>query len=551
MTTKHTSKNKQSKSKQDTYTHKCTLQIQKPLKDSTYIVFDLEATGGNPQKNALTEVCALKVKQGKITNTFHSLINPQMPIPEIVSGITGITNKMVKEAPLIDTIMPEFLDFIGEHVLVSHNAQGDMKFLRYVSLKTCHKQLKNFYLCTHLLLIKLFPQTKNKTLKGAVRHFNIPTAKAHRAEGDARMTADLFQQLLQELERRDIKTIASAIREQGDTESGIKVGWALEASNFKSLPTCPAVVRFFDRERRLIFKQSYYNLAKDIRALTRYKDLPRPVLRNILRANSMQTRLFPNLYAAMLWEQQFQEGENTERPAMDYQRNCTSIYFCRENNDCRVNIGEIPPQAHKAYGLIENRTEYGKIFKEISAILRVKLTRHGMLLTQNEALLVEFLLRAELAQKSTEFQKTHTNKLTEFFKSVFLNKTTQGNIEKLQEINLPNPLQPLLDIFGLVVVLNYTRTSWQLYPIAHSIPLACFETNQDWREYLYSQKRYLSIHRQLLLHTKKRQETTVMQNCDIINATIWWILSSFNKQEKIFLNMKELKSFTSTAKTRN
>lgn len=526
----------QNSNKSDSYANRCASHTSKGLRECTFIVLDIETTGGNPQKNALLEIGALKVVRGEVVDRFATLVNPRMAIPNIIKGITGINARTVKNAPNAETVMPKFLAFIGDHVLVSHNAQGDIKFLRHVALKTCHKQIKNFYLCTHLLLAKLFPKAKDRTLKGAVRDFKLPVTRAHRAEADAEMTLALFSVLLTKLQESKINTVAEAIRYQGDIESGKKIGWALDSNTLKSLPSCPAVVRLFDRERRLVFKHSCYNLAKEVRALTRYNDLPRGVLRPVLAAHSIQIKPFPNLYDAMIWEQGLQEGKCNDKQIEGYCRILNCVYFCPERDGFRVDVGKTPTHACKVFGYVESKQKFAEFFADVAKILNVKLTRRGMHLSTNSALLVEMLLSGELDQQLVK--KTRLNKFSEFLQSVFLNKTS--DIEKLQELTLPNKLHSILDISGLIVVSNYRRNAWQLYPVARSVPIAYLETNGDWQAYLQANDRYKLIYRNL---QKAQKDQTTLLDSGVLNATAWWILSPNNKRDRIFLDIKSLKAF--------
>ena len=91
------------------------------LTDIPVIVFDIETTGGNPERNGITEISALKIRNGQVLDKYYSLVNPLIPVPGIVRRMTGITNKMLKDQPLIEEVMPSFIEFIGSDVLVSHN----------------------------------------------------------------------------------------------------------------------------------------------------------------------------------------------------------------------------------------------------------------------------------------------------------------------------------------------------------------------------------------------------------------------------------------------
>ena len=112
------------------------------LFETSVVVFDIETTGGNPDRNGITEISALRYYKGEVVDKFYSLVNPQVPIPGIVRRMTGITNKMVKDAPLIDEVMPKIINFIGSDVLVSHNTIGDLRFLRHFAAEVA-AQLKN------------------------------------------------------------------------------------------------------------------------------------------------------------------------------------------------------------------------------------------------------------------------------------------------------------------------------------------------------------------------------------------------------------------------
>ena len=223
--------------------------LDEPLVTSRYIVFDIETTGGNPGKNGITEICALKFQQGNIIDTFYSLVNPKISVPPIVRRMTGITNELLKNAPMIEDVMPSFVEFIGRDPLVSHNTSGDMKFLAHFSAQTTGTAISNFFLCTHLLVELLFPETPHKSLKGLVTFFKLPQAKAHRAEADAYATLELFKILLAKLQTMPIRTIADAIRFQGDYDSGIRLGWAVKPDILACVPRGPGMLYLFDHQR--------------------------------------------------------------------------------------------------------------------------------------------------------------------------------------------------------------------------------------------------------------------------------------------------------------
>ena len=97
--------------------------------NGTYVVFDLETTGFSSIKDKIIEIGAVKVENGVITDKFSTFVNPKVPIPFEITNLTGITDDMVMEAPDIETILPQFLEFVGDAVLVAHNASFDVSFI--------------------------------------------------------------------------------------------------------------------------------------------------------------------------------------------------------------------------------------------------------------------------------------------------------------------------------------------------------------------------------------------------------------------------------------
>ena len=546
MTTPSSSRSKRHRSKRsrrgDSYSTRCRAQLDKALTTGCYVIFDLESTGGNTQKNGIIEICALSYQNGKVRDRYYTLVNPHIPIPPIVLKMTGISDKMVEDAPTIETVMPKLLDFIGDRVLVSHNCSSDIKFIKHFAFKACRKQIKNFYLCTHLLTTKLFPATPDKSLQGSARHLGAKVSSAHRATGDAQTTAALFTQLLRAMRDKGIETITEAIRLQGDIDSCTKLGWAIDNYTLQDMPTCPGVVRLFDRERKLIFKTSYANLVRDVRGLSQYRDLPRNVLRDILQANSLHAQPFPNLYAAMLWEQRVSEGERLVKSCLGYQRDFSTIFLQPHRGGVRVAVGEVPAAATHAFGPIENKQGCWQVIRQLAAIFSRRVGRDGLHLSPTQAVLVEFLLRGELSLKRAELEKKRTNKFTEFLKSIFLTQTDRGDIDRLEALKLPRPLTSLLDTCGVLAVMNYTRNAWQLYPIVTARPLACFEASHDWQDFLAHNERSNVIYKKLQHLQKQHRGATTLQDSSKINITLWWIFCPSIKSERVWLSLKELKS---------
>lgn len=183
------------------------------LDDATFVVFDLETTGAKAPPCRITEIGAFKIEAGRITDKFHTLVNPETPIPEFITGLTGISDKMVADAPKFSEILGDLLGFLGDSVLVAHNAQFDMRFLNYeIGLVHEDHKIANGHLCTVQLSRKLVPHIENHRLNTVANHFRIPLVNHHRASDDAYATAEIFINLLGALKERGVEDVESARR---------------------------------------------------------------------------------------------------------------------------------------------------------------------------------------------------------------------------------------------------------------------------------------------------------------------------------------------------
>lgn len=176
-----------------------------------FVVFDLETTGAKAPPCRITEIGACRINGEAIVDEFHSLINPGMPIPEFITALTGISDEMVRGAPHFGDVAGRFLDFIGDSVLVAHNAYFDMSFLNHeIGLVFEGCRVWNPSLCTVQMARKLLPQIENHKLNTVASHYSIDLKNHHRAGDDARATAEIFLNLITELRSRGIDDLASA-----------------------------------------------------------------------------------------------------------------------------------------------------------------------------------------------------------------------------------------------------------------------------------------------------------------------------------------------------
>jgi DNA polymerase III epsilon subunit family exonuclease len=182
------------------------------LKDLEFVVVDVEATGAKTPRNRLIELGAYKIRGGHIVDHFLSLVNPEIPIPRFVASLTGISNDMVRQAPVFAELAPRWLDFVSDSVLVAHNAPFDTSFLNHeISRVYPGHRMINPHLCTVRLCRRVLPELGNHRLDTIASHFSIPIVSRHRAGSDALATAEIFIMLLTRLEEHHgVKDLAAA-----------------------------------------------------------------------------------------------------------------------------------------------------------------------------------------------------------------------------------------------------------------------------------------------------------------------------------------------------
>ena len=174
--------------------------------NDTYVVFDLETTGFSSIKDKIIEIGAVKVENGVITDKFSTFVNPKVPIPFEITNLTGITDDMVMEAPDIETILPQFLKFVGDAVLVAHNASFDVSFIE----QNCRYQdiTPDFTSVDTVAMARILLPTLSKFKLNVVANaLHISLENHHRAVDDAGATAEIFVKFVEMLRARNIKTL--------------------------------------------------------------------------------------------------------------------------------------------------------------------------------------------------------------------------------------------------------------------------------------------------------------------------------------------------------
>ncbi len=174
--------------------------------NDVYVVFDLETTGFSPIKDKIIEIGAVKVEQGKITDRFSTFVNPRVPIPFQITQLTSITDQMVMDAPDIETVLPEFLEFIGDAVLVAHNASFDVGFIE----QNCRYQdiVPDFTSVDTVAMARILLPTLSKFKLNVVANaLHISLENHHRAVDDAEAAAEIFVRFAEMLRERNVTNL--------------------------------------------------------------------------------------------------------------------------------------------------------------------------------------------------------------------------------------------------------------------------------------------------------------------------------------------------------
>lgn len=168
-----------------------------------YCVLDIETTGFNPGWDEIIEICAIKVRNNQIIDKFISLIKPENEIPSFISNLTGITNDLVKNAPSLDVILPLFIKFVQEDIILGHNVSFDLNFISEETTNRLNQPFLNNYIDTLPLSRRTFSDIKHHSLIALATY--LPISKpTHRAESDCIATKDLYDLILKTAEEKNI-----------------------------------------------------------------------------------------------------------------------------------------------------------------------------------------------------------------------------------------------------------------------------------------------------------------------------------------------------------
>src|SRR6266536_2238407 len=224
-----------------------------PLIDVEFAVLDLETTGGSPATDRITEVGVVKVRSGEVTGTFHTLVNPRMSIPPMITALTGISDAMVANHEPIEVVLPCLLEFLGDAVLVAHNASFDVRFLQAALQAHDYPRLESRVVCTARLARVLLPRDEvpNVKLATLASYLRSGTQPCHRAFTDAKATVNVLHALLERaagfgvLALNDLLTFPTIRTQQRHSYRKIHLA--------DELPRAPGVYLFRGRNNEVLY----------------------------------------------------------------------------------------------------------------------------------------------------------------------------------------------------------------------------------------------------------------------------------------------------------
>jgi DNA polymerase-3 subunit epsilon len=186
----------------------CDRQQHRSLSETEFVVLDIEAIAGKAVPVRIIELAAYRLRSGKIIGEYQTLINPEAPVPRFIVSLTGISDAMLRSAPLFADVVVDWLDFVGDAVLVAHNSNFDLPLLNQ-EIARCFPgyRMRNDELCTVNLARRLMPDIEAHNLDALADYFGFEVHQRHRAGGDALVTARLFLQLLERLQRYGVRTL--------------------------------------------------------------------------------------------------------------------------------------------------------------------------------------------------------------------------------------------------------------------------------------------------------------------------------------------------------
>ena len=281
------------------------------LSATTFVVLDLETTGGSPGLNSITEIGAQKVQGGKVIGEFQTLINPEVPIPPFITVLTGITEAMLLPAPKIAEVFPQFLEFLGsetETVIVAHNAQFDLSFLKAAANSLGYiwpkfQVLDTVKIARHTLNRE---EVRNFKLATLAEFFKSETTPNHRALDDVRATVAVLHGLIERLGSFGIFTL----EELKEFSNRITKAQAAKKHLASNAPAAPGVYIFRDNRGDPLYVGTSKNLRSRVRTYFTAGETRKRIREMISITESIDYIVTPTALEAQVRELRLIQGAN-------------------------------------------------------------------------------------------------------------------------------------------------------------------------------------------------------------------------------------------------
>jgi DNA polymerase-3 subunit epsilon len=238
-------------------------ELDTPLHETTFVVVDLETTGGSADTEAITEIGAVKVRGGEVVGEFATLVDPGRSIPPYIVELTGITTAMLIGAPRIERVLPGFLEFARGSVLVAHNARFDMGFLQAAASRLDIAWPRFRVLCTVKLARRVLTRDEAPSVKlsALASLFQVGTQPTHRALDDARATVEVLHALIERVGNQGVHSYAELV----DYLPAVSAGQRAKRTLAAHLPRSPGVYLFKGPGNEVLYVGTSNNLQRRVR----------------------------------------------------------------------------------------------------------------------------------------------------------------------------------------------------------------------------------------------------------------------------------------------
>lgn len=293
-----------------------------PLEAVTFVVVDLETTGGKPSLRSITEIGAVKVRGGELVGEFASLVNPGMPIPPFITALTGITTAMANSAPAIEAVLPAFIEFLGsstDTVLVAHNARFDIGHLKAAASGMDFPWPRVEVLDTLALARRVFTreETPNFKLGTLAALCHSETSPTHRALDDARATVDVLHTMIARIGPLGVSHLSDLLTSVDPVPAHRRRKVSLAAD----LPRTPGVYRFIGPSDEVMYVGTSVNVYKRVRQYFTAAETRRRMAEMVDLAQRIEATSTPTVLEARVLElRQIEEfdppfNRRSKRPA--------------------------------------------------------------------------------------------------------------------------------------------------------------------------------------------------------------------------------------------